>query len=72
LLLHGVQDIDIINNSFSVSAPIRIVHTVGVPSTVLTGNSFDADAQPMIEELFYKGPSRADIQGTALTPAKIK
>lgn len=72
LLLHGVQDIDIANNGFSASGPIRIVQTVGVPATVLTGNSFDADAQPVIEELFYKGPSRADIQGTKLTPAKIK
>lgn len=72
LLLHGVQDIDIANNEFSASAPIRIVQTVGVPITVLTANSFDADAQPVIEELIYKGPSRVDFQGTKLTPAKIK
>lgn len=72
LLLHGVQDIDISRNSFTASAPIKIVQTVGMPSTVLAGNSFDSGAEPVIEEMFYKGPSRAEISGTKLTLARIK
>ncbi len=72
LLLHGVQDTTISGNSFRDSAPIKIVQTVGVPITVLAGNSFGAGAQPVIEEMFYKGPSRVEIRGTKLTAAGAK
>lgn len=72
LLLHGVQDIDIIENSFDRSAPVKIVQTVGTPSTVISNNTFDAGAQPVIEELFYDGPSRVEVSGSKFTVAISK
>ena len=64
LVLHGVQVTKIENNSFNQSAPLKIAHTVGNPSTVITNNIFDTGAGPEVEELFYKGTERAIITGS--------
>lgn len=72
LLLHGVQDIDILGNSFAGSAPVKIVQTVGTPITLFADNSYDVGAEPVIEELFYDGPSRVTMSGTTFTKAVSK
>ncbi len=63
LLLHGVQDAKISENSVAASAPIKVVHTVGTPKTAITDNAFADTPAPVIEEMNYDGPGRAVVSG---------
>ncbi|WP_162789546.1 polysaccharide lyase 6 family protein [Altererythrobacter sp. ZODW24] len=63
LLLHGVQDAKVSENSVAGSAPIKVVHTVGTPQTAITDNAFADTPAPVIEEMNYDGPQRALIAG---------
>ena len=47
--LHGVQVTRIHDNQFDASAPIRVVETVGEPSTVVVDNAFTDTHEPIIE-----------------------
>ena len=47
--LWGVQDTDILTNTFNQSAPIWVTHTVGDPVTVLSENKFVDTAEPTID-----------------------
>lgn len=59
LYLHGVQDTDMLNNTFSNMAPIIIEHTVGEPQTLIQDNSFNGVSLPAVTEVFTKGESTA-------------
>lgn len=59
ILLHGAQYSDVTQNSFEMSAPIKINHTVGRPDTSITKNSFVATSEIEISELNYEGEQRA-------------
>ena len=59
--LHGVQTVVIARNAFAASAPVRIAHTVGTPSTRLEGNTFAGTPAPEVKELNHDGPPRVQI-----------
>ncbi len=59
LNLHGVQIAAVTGNLLERSAPIRVVHTVGTPTTTLTGNQFVGTPIFVLEELNYDGVHRA-------------
>lgn len=61
LRVSGAQHVRIAENSFTHSGAIDVIHSVGVPDTRITGNSFAGTPAPRIEELAYKGPLRADL-----------
>ncbi|MBC9033706.1 poly(beta-D-mannuronate) lyase [Sphingomonas sp. JC676] len=61
LLLSGVQETRITGNRFANSRGIEIIHSVGSPSTIVTGNLFAATPLPTIRELYYKGAPRAVV-----------
>ncbi len=61
--LSGVQWTTIAGNSFAASAPIEVTHSVGTPHTRITGNAFAQTPDPVIRELTYRGPPRAEISG---------
>ena len=63
ILLHGVQTARIVNNTFARSAPLRIRHTVGTPSTSVTDNTFAQTPRPVFEELSHKGEPRVELRG---------
>ncbi|MGB5487877.1 MAG: polysaccharide lyase 6 family protein [Lysobacterales bacterium] len=46
--LHGIQVVDIKNNKFKESKPIRVVQTVGEPVTRISNNNFVATPAPEI------------------------
>lgn len=59
--LHGVQTARIARNTVAQSGPLRIVHTVGTPSTSVTGNTFSATPSPEFEELVFEGEPRVEL-----------
>ncbi|WP_298468780.1 polysaccharide lyase 6 family protein [uncultured Erythrobacter sp.] len=59
LNLHGVQIADVSRNMVALSAPFRVVHTVGTPKTAITGNQFVGTPGFALEELNYDGEHRA-------------
>ena len=61
--LHGVQVAEIGENNLASSAPLRVVHTVGTPSTTIRGNQFTETPDMLLEELNYDGPHRATLSG---------
>ena len=50
LYLHGAQLVEIRDNSFEASEPIRIQETVGEPRTTIAGNAFVETAVPLVQE----------------------
>ena len=67
ILLHGVQDTDLLNNAFKNTKPIIIDHTVGEPQTLIQGNRFTNTMLPIVEEIFTKGESTAVMQDNTQT-----
>lgn len=63
ILLHGVQTADLARNVVTDSAPWRIVHTVGIPRTSITGNRFIRTRLPVLEELVFEGEPRVQLAG---------
>lgn len=61
--LHGVQIADLSRNAVKSSAPFRVVHTVGTPSTVIAGNVFHDTENLVLEELNFDGAHRAKLTG---------
>ena len=61
--LHGVQVAEIAENNVASSAPLRVVHTVGTPSTTISDNQFADTPDMLLEELNYDGPHRASLSG---------
>ncbi|WP_371194738.1 polysaccharide lyase 6 family protein [Glaciecola sp. SC05] len=59
IYLHGVQDTDMIDNTFNSSADIIIEHTVGEPQTLIQNNRFNDVKLPLVTEVFTKGESTA-------------
>jgi len=59
--LSGVQWTMVRDNRFAASAPVEVTHSVGTPSTVITGNFFSRTPVPVIRELHYRGPERARV-----------
>lgn len=59
--LHGVQTANVVRNAITQSAPLRVVHTVGTPQTVITGNTFTNTPAPKIEELVFEGDPRVEM-----------
>ncbi|HEY8540354.1 MAG TPA: polysaccharide lyase 6 family protein [Steroidobacteraceae bacterium] len=49
--LLGVQQIDIRNNTFSDSRPVRVTHTVGEPSSRIVDNRFVNTPEPEVDTL---------------------
>lgn len=66
LQLHGVQVTRVSGNAFIDSAPIRITHTVGVPSTQISDNLFARTPEPVVIELVHKGEPRVTMEGNTL------
>jgi poly(beta-D-mannuronate) lyase len=69
LLLHGVQTARIERNVVAKSAPVRVVHTVGTPDTLIAGNTFSGTPGPVTEELNFKGEPRAVLRDNLFTSA---
>lgn len=65
--LHGVQSARIHGVRFVDSAPVKVAHTVGEPSTEIVGNTFARTPAPRIEELVAKGPHRARLADNIVT-----
>ena len=63
IYLHGVQDTDLISNTFTDTQPIVIEHTVGEPQTLVENNVFVSTALPSVQELFTGGESTAIMKG---------
>jgi poly(beta-D-mannuronate) lyase len=63
LLLHGVQMASISGNRFQGSAPIRVVHTVGEPQTLISNNQFLHTPAPELSELNFPGAPRMRLEG---------
>lgn len=59
--LHGVQTAQIDRNTVAGSAPFRVVHTVGTPATMISGNRFAGTPEFVLEELNYDGEHRAGL-----------
>lgn len=64
--LSGVQVTRISQNRFLRSAKLEVIHSVGEPSTRITNNEFAASPPPVVSELYFKGPLRAEIQDNRL------
>ena len=69
MVLHGVQYGDIVESAFTASAPIIVRHTVGRPQTRIMRNAFSATEAPIVEELNFEGPSRAELSNNAFVEA---
>ena len=69
LVLVGVQQVSIENNSFADSAPIRITQTTGDPRAQIINNSFTNTPGPEITELKYQGPQRVVMTGNSFDGA---
>lgn len=63
IALHGVQTTEIARNTFTASAPLTIVHTVGTPRTSVAGNTFTATPRPVVKELNFAGEPRVSTVG---------
>ena len=63
LFLHGVQDTDIVGNTFKKSAKFKIDHTVGDPQTDISGNNFAGTAAPIVKEITSGLEPTARISG---------
>ncbi|MEP3050886.1 MAG: polysaccharide lyase 6 family protein [Erythrobacter sp.] len=61
--LHGVQTAQVARNAVAGSAPFRVVHTVGTPSTSITENQFAETPNLVLEELNFDGAHRAQLSG---------
>lgn len=72
LELHGVQFGTLSNNTFTDSAPLKIVQTVGTPEVTVTDNLFRSTPAPIVEEREWPGPSRIDLSANIFTDAKSK
>ena len=70
IVLHGVQTALIARNTVANSAPFKIVHTVGVPSTTVTGNTFAGTPRPNVVELHYKGEPRVAMEDNLFQAVK--
>lgn len=68
ILLHGVQTANIARNLFLESAPLKVVHTVGVPRTVVASNTFTATGKPVVEELHHRGDARVEMTDNRFVP----
>jgi poly(beta-D-mannuronate) lyase len=62
VVLSGVQVTQVIKSSFVRSAGIRVTHSVGEPLTRVVDNRFVSTPQPIVTELHYTGPERAEIR----------
>lgn len=71
LNLHGVQTAAIVGNQLAGSAPIRVVHTVGTPVTMLTGNQFSETPYFLLEELNFDGDHRAAVSGNVFVADEV-
>jgi poly(beta-D-mannuronate) lyase len=63
--LSGVQVAEIADDIFTDSAPIRVTHSVGTPRTRIANNRFSNTPGPVIRELYYRGPQRAELAGNS-------
>jgi poly(beta-D-mannuronate) lyase len=70
LSLYGVQDALIEGNRFDASAPIKIVHTTGVPASRILNNVFTATARPVLSEAQAKVPPRVTMTGNSFEGIK--
>ena len=68
LHLHGVQATRIQGNIFDHSQPIRVMHTVGEPKTVMVDNSFNHTPDPRIEGSMPAPTRSAEPAGSASHP----
>lgn len=71
LYLHGVQDTDMLSNTFKNTAPIIIEHTVGEPQTLISMNRFEGLGLPMVTEVFTKGVSTAVLLENTLVKESL-
>ena len=62
LRLSGVQVTRVAGNRFVNSRGIAVTHSVGEPLTRITGNSFTNTPPPVVTELHFAGPPRAEIR----------
>lgn len=62
LRISGAQHTDIVQNDFTRSDGIIVIHSVGAPETRIASNTFAATPAPRIEELAWKGPPRGLIE----------
>lgn len=69
--LHGVQTAKLSRNVLAQSAPFRVVHTVGTPSTSITDNSFAETAEPVLLELVFEGEPRVEMMGNTSSGKKM-
>ena len=67
ITLHGVQETEIAENLFKESAPVAITHTVGVPVTEISRNTFDNTPPPSLQELIYPGNPRVEMEGNVFS-----
>lgn len=65
IALLGVQDALIEKNSFTGSAPVRVVHTTGSPATLIVDNRFQATPRPVLTEAQAKVPPRVTMTGNS-------
>ena len=63
VLLYGVQVTEIAENTWSQSAPVTIIHTVGEPRTKVVKNQFDSNDRLKIQELNSQEENTALIYG---------
>ena len=61
--LHGVQDTDMRDNTFTDSAPFLIEHTVGDPQTDITANRFEGTPAPRVVEITSGREPTARLSG---------
>lgn len=66
IYLHGVQDTDLLNNTFSDTQVITIDHTVGEPQTLIENNTFTKVSLPVVTEVFTKGESTAVFKANSV------
>ena len=62
LFLHGVQVVNVENNTFNETAAIVVEHTVAEPKTIIKNNTFIKTKEPSVKELHAKGPHTAVIE----------
>jgi poly(beta-D-mannuronate) lyase len=68
--LHGVPYATLSGLRVADSAPVRIVHTVGEPRTLVTDNRFVGTPTPEVRELIAKVPPRAQLTGNIVEPGR--
>jgi poly(beta-D-mannuronate) lyase len=70
MTLHGVQVTNILNNNFTNVPAITIEHTVGEPQTRIQYNQFIGSTEPVVQELFTKGPLTAVVSDNTFVAQK--